>query len=53
MLLDLCFCIALHDERGEVLIKWSWSYAFVCCCVTLHDERRAVLLNRSRTYAFE
>ena len=32
MLLDLCLCMTLHDERGgDVLIKWCKPFAFVCC----------------------
>ena len=32
MLLQLCFCMTLHDaRRGGVLIKCCWPFAFVCC----------------------
>ena len=41
MLLQLCFCMTLQDERvEEVLIKCCWPVAVVCCNRTLHDERR-------------
>ena len=33
MLVDLCLCMTLHDERGGggVLIKWCKPFASVCC----------------------
>ena len=34
MLLELCFCMALHDERGE----FNQLLLDLCFCVTLRDE---------------
>ena len=40
MLLEPCFSVTLHDERGGVPIKCSWSNAFLSDRrMTLHEKR--------------
>ena len=42
MLLELCFCMTLHDERGgfnQMLLK-------LCFCMNLHAEKGGVEFNQ-------
>ena len=42
MLLELCFCMTLHDDKGEVLMKRCWPFALVfldvCFRMRLQDD---------------
>ena len=48
MLVDLCFCMRLHDEKGDC----NQMLLELRSCMRLHDERGVDLIPCSCSYAF-